>query len=148
VTLTTFVGICLATGLGFGWLRWLDLMGLAGTPAPLALISKGGALVVQVLGGDPENFLRVAGLVSTAILLAVGVWIVVTFADRPLAAVGWGSLAIAVLGQALHPWYLPWSLALLGLVPLTRTQRRWVYGLALAFAIWNAFQTVIWHGQR
>ena len=87
-------------------------------------------------------------LLTLAILLAVGVWIVVTFADRPLAAVGWGSLAIAVLGQALHPWYLPWSLALLGLVPLTRTQRRWVYGLAVAFAIWNAFQTVIWHGQR
>jgi hypothetical protein len=146
VTVATFVVTCLATGLGFGWLRWLDLMGLANTPAPLALLSKGGALLIDVFGGDPENFLRVAGLISTALLLAVLVWIVVTFADRPLAAVGWGSLAIAVLGQALHPWYLPWSLALLGLVPLTRTQRRWVFGLAVAFAIWNAFQTVIWHG--
>ena len=41
VTLVTFVLVSLATGLGFGWLQWLDLMGLAGTPAPLALLSKG-----------------------------------------------------------------------------------------------------------
>ena len=61
--------------------------------------------------------------------------------------VAWGSLAIAVLGQALHPWYLPWSLALLALVPLTRRQRYWVYGFAIAFCVWNAIQTVIWHGQ-
>ena len=71
----------------------------------------------------------------------------VRFADRPLSLVAWGSLAIAVLGQALHPWYLPWSLALLALIPLTRRQRYWVFGFAIAFCIWNAIQTVIWHGQ-
>ena len=37
-------------------------------------------------------------------------------------------------------------LALLGLVPLTRRQRLWVAGFVVAFLVWNAFQTVVWHG--
>ncbi len=147
VTLVTFVLVSLATGLGFGWLQWLDLMGLAGTPAPLALLSKGApssgswaAAPTPASSSRPDASARV-------ILLLVLVWIGVRFADRPLSLVAWGSLAIAVLGQALHPWYLPWSLALLALVPLTRRQRYWVFGFAIAFCIWNAIQTVIWHGQ-
>ncbi len=147
VAVATFVLVSLATGLGFGWLEWLDLMGLAGTPAPLALLAKGGALLWQAGGGSATGFLIVAGRVGTLILLATLAWIGVRFADRPLSLVGWGSLTIAILGQALHPWYLPWSLALLALVPLTRRQRYWVFGFAIAFVNWNAFQTVIWHGQ-
>jgi hypothetical protein len=109
-------------------------------------LAKLGGLIAAALGGSYTGFLVVAGLVGTAILLIVLIWIVVRFSDRPLAVVAWGSLAIAVLGQALHPWYLPWSLALLGLIPLTRRQRYAVFGLAIAFCIWNAVQTVIWHG--
>lgn len=146
VTVASFVAICLGTGLGFGWVGGLDLMGKAPTPAPLALLSKGAATIAAWNGGDYEAVLATAGLIGTAILLVVLAWIVVAFADRPLAALAWGSLAIAVLGQALHPWYLPWSLALLALIPLTRLQRWWVYGVALWFVNWNAVQTAIWHG--
>jgi len=146
VTIGSFVVVCLASGLGFGWLGGLDLMGRAPTPAPLAGIAKAGAWIIAATGGDPEAFLQVAGLVGTAVLAVVLLALVVVFADRPLAALAWGSLAIAVLGQALHPWYLPWSLALLGLIPLTRRQRWWVFGLALWFVNWNAIQTAIWHG--
>ncbi|MBU4187671.1 MAG: polyprenol phosphomannose-dependent alpha 1,6 mannosyltransferase MptB [Propionicimonas sp.] len=146
VAVATFVGVSLASGLGFGWTSWLDLMGLAATPAPLSLLAKLGGMIAAAMGGSYTGFLVVAGLVGTAILLIVLIWIVVRFSDRPLAVVAWGSLAIAVLGQALHPWYLPWSLALLGLIPLTRRQRYAVFGLAIAFCIWNAVQTVIWHG--
>ena len=147
VTVVTFVLVSLASGLGFGWVQWLDLMGLAGTPAPLALLSKGGALLWQLGGGSYTGFLIQAGRIGTVLLLMVLGWIGVRFADRPLSLVAWGSLAIAALGQALHPWYLPWSLALLALIPLTRRQRYWVFGFAIAFCIWNAIQTVIWHGQ-
>ncbi len=146
VTAATFVGICLGTGLGFGWVGGLDLMGRAPTPAPLALISKGIATVVAWSGGDYDSVLATAGLIGTGILMLVLAWVVIRFADRPLAAVAWGSLAVAVLGQALHPWYLPWSLALLALIPLTRLQRWWIYGIALWFVNWNAVQTAIWHG--
>jgi hypothetical protein len=148
VALAGFAAVSLASGLGFGWVEWLDLMGLANTPAPLALLAKGGAILWAEAGGSYTGFLIIAGRVGTLILLAVLVWIGVLFADRPLSLVAWGSLAIAVLGQALHPWYLPWSLALLGLVPLTRRQRYWVFGFAIAFCVWNAFQTVVWHGQN
>jgi hypothetical protein len=147
VAVAAFALVSVASGLGFGWLGWLDLMGLAATPAPLALLAKLGALGVQALGGSYTGFLIWAGRVTTLILLVVLVWIVVRFSDRPLAATAWGSLAIAVLGQSMHPWYLPWSLALLALVPLTGRQRSAVYGLAIAFCVWNAVQTVIWHGQ-
>lgn len=146
VTVASFVAICLGTGLGFGWVGGLDLMGRAPTPAPLALISKGIAALAAGNGGDYDAVLATAGLIGTGLLLVVLAWVVIRFADRPLAAVGWGSLAIAVLGQALHPWYLPWSLALLALIPLTRLQRWWVYGIALWFVNWNAVQTAIWHG--
>ena len=147
VTVVVFVLVSLASGLGFGWVEWLDLMGLAGTPAPLALLAKGGALFWQAAGGSYTGFLILAGQLGTLVLLAVLAWIGVRFSDRPLSLVAWGSLAIAVLGQALHPWYLPWSLALLALVPLTRRRRYWVFGFAIVFCIWNAIQTVIWHGQ-
>lgn len=148
VTLLTFLGVSLACGLGNGWLDWLDLMGVANTPAPLALLSKGGALLWQLNGGSYTDFLMMAGRVGTAILFAVLVWIGIRFAARPLHLIAWASLAVAVLGQAMHPWYLPWSLALLGLIPLTRRQRYWVFGLAVAFCLWNAFQTALWHGQN
>ena len=146
VAVATFVAICLGTGLGFGWIGGLDLMVRAPTPAPLALLAKGAAALAAWGGGDYETVLAVAGVIGSAVLLVVLGWLLVRFADRPLAAVAWGSLALAVLGQALHPWYLPWSLALLALVPLTRRQRRWVYGFAVGFTIWNAIQTAIWHG--
>ncbi len=146
VAVTGFVAASLAAGLGNGWVEWLDLMGLANTPAPLALLGKGGAILWAGAGGSFTGFLIVAGRVGTVILLLVLVWIGVRFADRPLSLVAWGSLAVAVLGQALHPWYLPWSLALLALVPLTRRQRYWVFGFAIAFCVWNAVQTAVWHG--
>ncbi|MEA5055828.1 MAG: hypothetical protein VB093_20590 [Propionicimonas sp.] len=145
VALVTFAGICVASGLGFGWLSWLDLMGAAPTPAPLPTVVKGIAWVIELVGLDSTGFQVVAGAASTLIMIAVLGWVLVRFSDRPLSALAWGALVVVVGGQALHPWYLPWALALLGLVPLTRTQRRWVYGFALGFVNWNAIQTAILH---
>lgn len=146
VAVATFVAISLASGLGFGWTRWLDLMGLASTPAPLALLSKGGALLWGLGGADSTPFLIVAGWVSTVILVVAVSGILVRFSDRPLTALAWGSAALAVLGQALHPWYLVWSVALLALCPLTQRQRGWVIGIAAGFAAWNCLQTSVLHG--
>lgn len=146
VAVATFVAVSLLSGLGFGWTRWLDLMGLAHTPAPLAWLSKGGALLWGLGGGDPTAFLVVAGRVTTVILIVAVAWTLVHFADRPLPALAWGSAVLVVLGQAVHPWYVPWSLALLALCPMTRRQQRLVIGLTITFAAWNGIQTAIWHG--
>ncbi len=145
VAVAMFVLISLASGLGFGWTAWLSLMGKAGTAAPFSLLAQAGELVIAALGGDPSAWLAAVGTASTLTLLVVLVWVLVRFADRPLAAVGWGSLAVSVLGQSMHPWYIPWSIALLALVPLTRRQFGWTTGFMLAFAVWNAVQTVVWH---
>lgn len=142
----TFVVISVGTGKGFGWVSWLTLMGSAGTPAPFALLSGWGGDLIALLGGDPTGYRTAVGLLSNLVLLGVLGWIVVRWSDRPVAAMGWGSLAVAVLGQSMHPWYIPWSLALLGLVPLTRRQVWWVAGFASVFVTWNAVQTVWWHG--
>ncbi len=146
VAVATFVALGVVTGKGFGWVAWLSLMGGAGTVAPFAILGQWGGAGLAALGVDPAGFRAVVGLGSNAVLLVALAWIVVRFSDRPVAAVGWGSLAVAVLGQALHPWYVPWSLALLGLVPLSRRQFGWLAGFTLAFLVWNAFQTVVWHG--
>jgi hypothetical protein len=145
VALGTFLAISFASGLGLGWTRWLDLMGLTGTPAPFSILGKGGALLIGLAGGDPSGFVKVVGVIANLTLVAVLAWIIVRFSDRPLAAFAWASLALAVLGQSLHPWYTPWSFLLLGLVSLTAKQNLWVTRFLLAFVVWNSIQTVVWH---
>lgn len=145
VAVTVFVAGSIASGLGFGWLGWLDLMGNTGTPAPFSIIGKLGALILGAAGGDASGFLTVIGVLSNLALVATLTWVVLHFSDRPLHAVAWGSLAVSVLGQSLHPWYTPWSFALLALIPLSRRQQSWVERFAIAFVVWNAIQTVVWH---
>ena len=147
VTVVTFVAISLVTGKGFGWTAWMTLMGTAGTPAPFALLGGIGGDIVAWAGADPSGFRWVVGLASNIVLPAVLAWLIVRFSDRPLAAVAWGSLAVAILGQSMHPWYVPWSLVLLGLLPLSARQRGWVAGYTIGFGVWNAIQTVVWHGE-
>lgn len=145
VACLSFVAITLASGLGFGWTRWLELMGRAPTPAPLALVTWAGSAVLEASGADPGGFVLAMGVISLAVLAVALGWVLIRFSDRPLAAVAWSALVVVLGGQALHPWYLAWALALFALVPLTRRQRRWVYGLAIFFLNWNAVQTAIIH---
>ena len=145
VALGVFAAISASSGLGLGWTMWLSLMGNTGTPAPFSIIGKLGTLAIGALGGDPSGFLAAVALASGVALLGALAWVLVHFADRPLAAVAWGSLAVSVLGQSMHPWYLPWSLVLFALVPLTARQYRGVVGFAVAFVVWNSIQTVVWH---
>ena len=147
VAVATFVAISLASGLGFGWTSWLNLMGAAGTPAPFWILQDWGGEALAQAGIDPTGFRRVVGLGSNVVLLGVLAWIVVRWSDRPLQAVGWAALALAILGQSMHPWYVPWALTFLGLGPLTHRQRALVGGFVIAFAVWNTVQTVAWHGQ-
>ena len=141
-----FVAVSLASGLGFGWTKWLSLMGKAGTAAPFSVIAQVGESLIERFGGDPTGWLAAVGAISTLTLLAALVWIAVRFCDRPLALVAWGSLAVSGLGQSMHPWYIPWSIVLLALTPLSRRQFGWVTAFMVGFVSWNAVQTVVWHG--
>lgn len=145
VTLATFAAVTWASGLGLGWTKWLSLMGSAGTVAPFALLGDLASFLASVLGGDPTVARLAVGLTSNLTLLVALAVIVIRWSDRPIHAVGWGSLALAVLGQSLHPWYVPWSVALLGLGRLTRRQTTWLAAFVMLFLVWNAIQTVVWH---
>jgi len=148
IALAVFAAITAASGLGLGWTKWLTLMGAAGTIAPFGMVSQYGGIALTQLGIDPTGFKAVVGLISNVVLLATLVWVVIRWSDRPLHAVGWGSLALAVLGQALHPWYVPWSLALLGLDKLTPRQRWWLTAFVLAFAAWHTLQSSVFYKVR
>ncbi len=148
IAIATFGAVTLASGLGLGWTKWLTLMGAAGTIAPFGMVAQYGGLAIQATGGDPGPFRFVVGVVSNAVLLVVLAWIVVRWSDRPVHAVGWGSLALAVLGQALHPWYVPWSLAVLGIDRLTPRQRWWLTAFVVGFVVWNSIQSTVWYKVR
>ena len=145
VAVASFVCITLASGLGFGWVQWLNVMGKAGTMAPLALISKRLSVIVAANGGDPVSFMHDAGVVTIVIVAVVVAWLFIRFADRPLFATAWAALAVAVLGQALHPWYLPLGLALFGVTRTSTLQRRWVWGVVIAFTVAYTIQTAFFH---
>ena len=148
VAVGVFVAITLASGLGLGWTKWLSLMGVAGTIAPFGMVSQYGGMLLTHLGVDPGPFKFGVAIVSNVVLVVVLAWIVVRWSDRPIHAVGWGSLALAVLGQALHPWYVPWSLALLGVDNLTPRQRRWLMWFVIGFVVWNSVQSSVWYKVR
>ena len=148
IALAVFAAISAASGLGLGWTKWLSLMGVAGTIAPFGMVAQYGGILLTNLGVDPTAFKVVVSVVSNVVLLLVLVWIVVRWSDRPIHAVGWGSLAVAVLGQALHPWYVPWSLAVLGLDKLTPRQRAWLTAFVIAFVVWNSIQSSVWYKVR
>lgn len=148
IAVATFAAITAASGLGLGWTRWLTLMGAAGTIAPFGMLSQYGGILLRFLGTDPAAFKLVVAVISNGVLVAVLAWVVIRWSDRPLHAVGWGSLAVAILGQALHPWYVPWSLAVLGLDKLTPRQRWWLAAFVIGFVAWHSFQSSVWYKVR
>ncbi|MFT3861851.1 polyprenol phosphomannose-dependent alpha 1,6 mannosyltransferase MptB [Micropruina sp.] len=128
VALATFVAVSLATGLGFGWTNWLSQMGRART------------MTVSVALGDALAFtgsdLTHAANTLIACLAAAGLAaLLLSRPERPLEVTAWGSLLVLFIGQALHPWYVGLSLALLALVPLGRTACRWVVFVTIGYLI-------------
>ncbi|MFD5868625.1 polyprenol phosphomannose-dependent alpha 1,6 mannosyltransferase MptB [Corynebacterium sp. NPDC060344] len=126
----TIVAVCLASGLGFGWITsqggaatvrsWMSLPTLLG-------IASGFAGRVLGIGDVSESALALTR--GLGILLA-GAWLLrmlwATFRGRihPLGGYGLAMFAMVLLFPVVHPWYLLWAL-----VPLSgwanRTQFRW-----------------------
>ena len=61
-------------------------MGNTGTPAPFSIVGKLGSLAIGAAGGDATGFLAAVAVASGVSLLAALGWVLVHFADRPLAA--------------------------------------------------------------
>lgn len=136
VALATFVAVSLATGLGFGWTQWLSQMGRARTMTLSVAIGDAFAWTGRDLTGPANTMIALAAVAGVAALVLLR-------PERPLEATAWGSLLVLFIGQALHPWYVGLSLALLALLPLRRTVARWVvfvtFGYLMAYALTNLF---------
>ena len=124
VAVATFAAISVATGLNFGWMNAIDVPGRVVTLAPLSLLGEGIRLLC-VMAGRPElgtqiaGGLLVAGVVASAVIVA---YLAVTVARRrPVTFLSWSYLVVALLGPAMHSWYLLWGGLLL---PLTRPTER------------------------
>lgn len=144
VAVGTLAALTAASGLGWGWLSWWSSNGAAGTLAPFRLFADAWI----GLGGDDVAVRSLVGTLSTASIVVALAVALVRFSDRPVHAVGWGSLAISVLGQALQPWYLPWSLAVLGIDIMTKRQRLVIVGLMIAVMIGVCGITVLFYNVR
>ncbi|MFT3860878.1 polyprenol phosphomannose-dependent alpha 1,6 mannosyltransferase MptB [Micropruina sp.] len=124
IAVFTFVAISLVSGLNFGWINALDVPGRVVTLAPLSLLGEGVRLLC-VAAGRPElgsqiaGGLLVAGVLASALIVA---YLAVTVARRrPVTFLSWSYLVIALLGPAMHSWYLLWGGLLL---PLTKPTHR------------------------
>ncbi|WP_028709127.1 polyprenol phosphomannose-dependent alpha 1,6 mannosyltransferase MptB [Propionicicella superfundia] len=138
VAVGVFVVVSVVTGLGFGWVEWMDQMGRTGSAAPFNLLGQLVSIVAPDIG-----IYRILGVVSTVCMLGVLVLFFVRFVDAPLRWLGWGALWFTILGSALHPWYVVWPLALLALTPLRIRSRMALVVFVVAFGLWNALQTVL-----
>lgn len=124
IALTTFALISLATGLNFGWMNAIDVPGRMISLAPLSLLAQGIQFVLAAaghptLGIQIAGTLLVAGVVASALIVA---YLAVRVApQRPVTFLSWSYLVVALLGPAMHSWYLLWGGLLL---PLTKPSER------------------------
>lgn len=128
-----WVPLALAVPDPLGWVKALSTPGLGHTGyAPVSLV----AFVTRI----PEDLVRAAGEILS--VLVVG-RLLLTVRRRPLGAtVGWGLLAVALLGPVLYPWYL--APAALVLATTDGAVARWMsaacgaWGLLLRAPGWRA----------
>jgi hypothetical protein len=135
IAILTFVGISIASGLNFGWMNAIDVPGRVVTMAPLSLLGEGSRWAFELAGRAPAGAqlaagLLVAGVVASAIIVG---YLAVTVARRkPVTFLSWSYLVVALLGPAMHSWYLLWGGLLL---PLTRPTDRVIRGAVMVTSV-------------
>ncbi|PZS19307.1 MAG: hypothetical protein DLM57_04340 [Pseudonocardiales bacterium] len=125
VAALSVVGLTAIVHNGWGWVHALNTPTLGHTAlAPASLIGDMYDPVVRAASFDD----LAAGGRITAMLAAVCivVYLTVTARRRALAhTVGYGLLAVGLLGPVLYPWYMLWGVVVLA--PTARAERRdWI----------------------
>ncbi|MEP6695523.1 MAG: polyprenol phosphomannose-dependent alpha 1,6 mannosyltransferase MptB [Pseudonocardiales bacterium] len=117
----TFAAVTAVSGVGYGWVRTVDTVGLSrqwtSLPTGLGL----------VLGGSSTALALTRGIAFAAIAaVAVAVWVRAARRGGTRPAVegcGWVLLAVVALGPAVHPWYVTWPVAVLAAAGITARPR-------------------------
>lgn len=118
LTLGTIQAVALVADRGWGWLggagaggKVLTLLSITATLGYL-LADPFFATQREVQQSVIYNVTRGIGVAVSMVVATVLLW---RSPRLGLDAVGWALLAVALLGPAVHPWYLVWGLPLLAL---------------------------------
>lgn len=149
IAVGTFVGLSLATGLGFGWLGATDVPGKVDTFSPVIIV---GRLLEFpfVMGGRPElgeatfNLVRQVGVV--AIIVGLVVFAIRYLGRRPIRFVSWSLIWFSLCAPALHSWYLLWGSVLLPMTGPSRRMMRAAIVMTVALLGYNAMNFGIRNG--
>ncbi len=120
ITVGTFVGITLVSGLGFGWATGTGAPFTVGTNSPSYLIC---AVLAYLPGTSLEGWLSTLGTMVLLIgvaAMAVSLW--KRGLTDPVAFLGWGLSIFVVASPSLQPWYLMWGGVFLAASRLNRSQ--------------------------
>jgi hypothetical protein len=132
LAVVSVLGMTVIVHNGWGWLQALNTPTLGHTPlAPASLI---GDLFDPVVRAASFDDLAAGGRITTGLAaICIVIYLTVTARRRALArTIGYGLLAVGLLGPVVYPWYLLW--AVVCLAPTARsTHRDWIVVIS-AFA--------------
>ncbi len=146
----SFAAITWVTGLGYGWIPALSVPGMAAGLSPISLIGGLLASVATALGlpdAGPvvKGVLKYAATAVTACIVLLASLRVLRIGG--LAFTAWTLLAVALLGQTVHPWYVLWGLPLLPLAGMRPEVERVTLWLTYAVVAYSLFDTGARAGQ-
>ncbi|MDQ2750284.1 MAG: polyprenol phosphomannose-dependent alpha 1,6 mannosyltransferase MptB [Actinomycetota bacterium] len=121
---------------GWGWLKALNTPTLGHTPlAPASLLGDMFDPVVRAASFDD---LAAGGRITTMLAaVCIVIYLTVTSRQRALArTIGYGLLAVGLLGPVVYPWYLLW--AVVCLAPTARAAHRdWIVLISAVACVLN-----------
>jgi alpha-1,6-mannosyltransferase len=115
VFLTVLVTVCLATGLGFGWIGALGTPGQSRTlisPVTLLGYLAGGLGITLDLGVHVHSIMdvfSVLGLAVAAVITVILLWRSFRWRLRPIIGLGVAMAVVMGLHVAVHPWWMLWA---------------------------------------
>lgn len=146
VAAASFAVMTWLTGLGYGWLRALDVPGRMNS---MSISSNVGALLSYLL--DRADFFEASRAVKplvraigSAIALGIVAWLGIKVLRNPrwaLAFLAGSFMALAVFGPSLRPWYLLSVTTWLGFVPMRMAWERlmvWATAFMVVYAAMDA----------
>ena len=130
------VGFTVIVHDGWGWVQALNTPGLGHTAlAPASLI---GDLYHPIVTAASPDDLATGGRITTMLAaVCIVVYLSATAHRRTLAStIGYGLLAVGLLGPVLYPWYLMWGVVCLA--PTARGARRdWIVLISGCACVFN-----------
>ncbi|MGD7788442.1 polyprenol phosphomannose-dependent alpha 1,6 mannosyltransferase MptB [Propionibacteriaceae bacterium Y1700] len=144
LTVATFILVSTSTGTGFGWLRAVNVPGVARTLSPTTMLGGGLELLFGFLDLDraAELALGTVRSIGLAIAGAIIVWLALRVGSRkPMTFLVAGLFAFVLGGPSMHAWYLLWPGVLVGLLPYSEKVWRvaiWLTTFWVCYAVADA----------